>query len=220
MVCEGQQGVSDVFASALWEIDEQLDMAREGVAGDYMHGTVLQCDTGQAAVHVLHAAVRPDRRGRERRAPRRAAGVLRPRRRARRSAPATSCNLSNPAWATVRAYAVKHADGTMTVVLDNVQDPASNGATHAAAGPRRVLRSAQQVNLTASGLTATTGITLGGQTRPGRRHPGRAASDRRQRGRLHADGQRPGRQRRAADLHARAAAGTARRSSAACRASA
>ena len=47
VVCEGQQGVSDVFAAALWEIDEQLDMAREGVRGDYMHGTVLQCDTAK-----------------------------------------------------------------------------------------------------------------------------------------------------------------------------
>ena len=47
VVCEGQQGVSDVFASALWEIDDQLVTARQGVAGDYMHGTVVQCDTAK-----------------------------------------------------------------------------------------------------------------------------------------------------------------------------
>src|SRR5205807_9210204 len=43
VVCEGQAGVSNVYASALWEIDEQLVLAREGVAGAYEHGTVGQC---------------------------------------------------------------------------------------------------------------------------------------------------------------------------------
>ena len=33
VVCEGQAGVSNVFASALWEIDDQLVTARAGVAG-------------------------------------------------------------------------------------------------------------------------------------------------------------------------------------------
>ena len=47
MVCEGMPGVSDVYASALWAIDAQLDFAREGASGYYMHGTVLQCDTGK-----------------------------------------------------------------------------------------------------------------------------------------------------------------------------
>jgi hypothetical protein len=47
VVCEGQAGVSNVFAAALWEIDDQLVMARDGVAGDYMHGTVEQCGSAK-----------------------------------------------------------------------------------------------------------------------------------------------------------------------------
>ena len=38
-------------------------------------------------------------------------------------------NLTNPDSANVHAYAVEHADGTVTVVLDDFQDPASNGAS-------------------------------------------------------------------------------------------
>ncbi len=163
VVCEGQQGVSDVFAAALWEIDEQLDMAREGVRGDYMHGTVLQCDTAKplfmyytplcaptaAAASAGQLAAQPEFYG--------LAAV-------HQIGSGNFLQLSNPAWATVRAYAVHHADGTMTVVLDNVQDPAGNGATTLQLALGASFGSAEQVNLTASGLSATTGITLGGQT--------------------------------------------------------
>ncbi|HEY1488179.1 MAG TPA: glycosyl hydrolase family protein [Micromonosporaceae bacterium] len=163
VVCEGQQGVSDVFAAALWSVDEQLDMAREGVRGTYMHGTVLQCDTAKplfmyytplcapsaAAASAGQLAAQPEFYG--------LAAV-------HEIGTGNFLTLSNPAWATVRAYAVKHSDGTMTVVLDNVQDPAANGATTLQLNLGAGFASAEQVNLTASGLSATTGITLGGQT--------------------------------------------------------
>jgi hypothetical protein len=163
VVCEGQQGVSDVFAAALWSVDEQLDMAREGVRGTYMHGTVLQCDTAKplfmyytplcapsaAAASAGQLAAQPEFYG--------LAAV-------HEIGTGSFLTLSNPAWATVRAYAVKHSDGTMTVVLDNVQDPAANGATTLQLNLGASFGSAEQVNLTASGLSATTGITLGGQT--------------------------------------------------------
>ncbi len=163
VVCEGQQGVSDVFASALWEIDEQLALAREGVAGDYMHGTVIQCDAPKPLFMYYTPLCAPT------------------------AADATAGNLAaqpeyyglaavheigtghfltvtNPAWATVRAYAVKHADGTMTVVLDNVQDPASAGATTVQLDLDASYTSGQRIDLTGGSLTATAGITLGGQT--------------------------------------------------------
>lgn len=70
--------------------------------------------------------------------------------------------LSNPAWATVRAYAVKHADGTMTVVLDNVQDPAGNGPSTLQLDLGATFTWGSRVDLTASALTAQSGITLGG----------------------------------------------------------
>ena len=163
VVCEGQQGVSDVFAASLWEIDEQLAVAREGVQGDYMHGTVLQCDTAKplfmyytplcaptaAAATAGQLAAQPEYYG--------LAAV-------HEVGTGSFLQVTNPSWATVRAYAVKHSDGTMTVVLDNVQDPASNGPTTLQLALGASFSSADQVNLTASGLSATTGITLGGQT--------------------------------------------------------
>ena len=66
VVCEGQHGVSNVFASALWEIDDQL---RDGPRGRVRATTARHrraVRIGQAAVHVLHPAVRADRRRRDR----------------------------------------------------------------------------------------------------------------------------------------------------------
>jgi hypothetical protein len=56
VVCEGEDGVSNVFASALWEIDDQLLTAREGVSGDHEHGTVLECGSAKP---LFPGALRP-----------------------------------------------------------------------------------------------------------------------------------------------------------------
>jgi hypothetical protein len=164
VVCEGQNGVSNVFASALWEIDDQLVTAREGVAGDYMHGTVVQCDTAQplfmyytplcaptaAAAAAGDLSAQPEYYG--------LAAV-------RDVGTGAFLNLSNPVWADVRAYAVQHSNGTMTVVLDDVDDPSTTGPTTVQLDLGASYGWASQVNLSASGgLTATSGITLGGQT--------------------------------------------------------
>ncbi|HEY4019538.1 MAG TPA: glycosyl hydrolase family 79 C-terminal domain-containing protein [Pseudonocardiaceae bacterium] len=53
---------------------------------------------------------------------------------------------------------------TMKVVLDNVDDPASNGATALTLALGATFTSATRENLTASSLTATSRITLGGQS--------------------------------------------------------
>ncbi|MGH3167501.1 MAG: glycosyl hydrolase family protein [Trebonia sp.] len=162
VVCEGQQGVSDVFASALWEIDDQLVTAREGVAGDYMHGTVLQCDTAKplfmyytplcaptaADASAGDLAAQPEYYG--------LAAV-------RDVGSGAFLNLSDPVWADVRAYAVQHSNGTMTVVLDDVDDPSTTGPTTVQLDLGASYGWASQVDLAASGLTATSGITLGGQ---------------------------------------------------------
>ena len=164
VVCEGQAGVSNVFAAALWEIDDQLVMARDGVAGDYMHGTVEQCGsakplymyytplcapTAADATEGLLAA-QPEYYG--------LAAV-------RDVGTGQFLNLSNPVWADVRTYAVQHSNGTMTVVLDDVDNPSTTGSTTVTLDLGASYASASQVNLTASGgLTATSGITLGGQT--------------------------------------------------------
>ncbi len=164
VVCEGQAGVSNVFASALWEIDDQLVTARAGVAGDYMHGTVEQCGTSKPlymyytplcaptatdATEGLLAA-QPEYYG---------LAALRD------IGTGQFLNLTNPAWADVRAYAIQHTDGTMTVVLDNVDDPSTTAATTVQLDLGASYGWAREVKLTASGgLTATSGITLGGQT--------------------------------------------------------
>lgn len=165
VVCEGMPNVSDVYASALWVIDEQLVFARQGVGGDYMHGTVLQCDTGKPLFMYytpLCAPTAADATAGIESAQPEYYGLAT----VRQIGAGSFLNLSNPAWATVRAYAVKHADGTMTVVLDNVQDPASNGATTLQLSLGATFTSGSRVDLSANGggLTAKTGITLGNQT--------------------------------------------------------
>nr|WP_237554866.1 glycosyl hydrolase family 79 C-terminal domain-containing protein [Streptomyces sp. SID4948] len=163
VVCEGQQGVSDVFAAALWEIDEQLDLARGGVAGDYMHGTVIQCDAPKPLFMYYTPLCAPT-------AADAAAGRLAAQPEyyglaaVHQVGTGNFLGLDNPAYATLRAYAVRHPDGTMTVVLDNVQDPAANAATTVQLDLGSSFTSGRRVDLTAGGLTATGGITLGGQS--------------------------------------------------------
>jgi hypothetical protein len=164
VVCEGQDGVSNVFASALWEIDDQLVMAREGAAGDYMHGTVVQCNTAQPLFMYYTPLCAPT-------AADAAAGDLAAQPEyyglaaLRDVGTGSFLNLSNPVWADVRAYAVKHSNGTMTVVLDDVDDPSTTGSTTVQLDLGASYGWASQVDLTASGgLSATSGITLGGQS--------------------------------------------------------
>ena len=163
VVCQGMPGVSDVYASALWAVDEQLDFAQEGLAGDYMHGTVIQCGLAKPLFMYytpLCAATASDA----------TAGLLTAQPEyygfAAVHAVGTGSFLqtNNPLSSTIRTYAVKHADNSVTVVLDNVADPASNGATSLQLNLPQTYATASRFDLTASALTAKTGIKLGGQT--------------------------------------------------------
>lgn len=163
VVCEGQQGVSNVYAAALWEIDDQLVIAREGAAGDYEHGTVVQCGSAKplymfytpmcaataADASAGNVAAQPEYYG--------MAAVT-------EIGDGSFVGVNNPVWATVRGYAITHPNGTLSVILDDVQDPASNGATTVQLALGGTYHSGTRYNLTASSLTATSGITLGGQT--------------------------------------------------------
>jgi len=163
VVCEGMVGVSNVFASALWEIDDQLVLARDGVDGDYMHGTILQCNGAKPLFMYYTPLCAPT-------AADATSGTLaaQPEYYGLAAVHAIGTgeflNVTNPAWATVRGYAVEHTNGTMTVVLDDVQDPTSNGSTTLQLDLGANFVSGERVNLTASSLTATSGITLGGQS--------------------------------------------------------
>jgi hypothetical protein len=157
--CGGQPGVSDVFASALWEIDHQLVNARQGVTGTYEHGMVKQCGTAMPYTPLCAASATDAANGTLTAQPEYygLAAVA-------QLGTGSFLNVTNPDWANVRAYAIKHADGTEAVVLDNVQDPASNGPTTVQLNLGASFASGTRVDLTAAGLSATSGITLGGQS--------------------------------------------------------
>jgi Ricin-type beta-trefoil lectin domain/Glycosyl hydrolase family 79 C-terminal beta domain len=163
VVCEGQNGVSNVYASALWEIDEQLLTAREGVSGDYEHGTVVECGSAKPLYMYYTPLCAPT-------AADAAAGDLAAQPEyyglaaVHEIGPGDFLEVTNPDSANVHAYAIKHSNGTVTVMLDNVQDPSSNGATSLQLDLPASYASGEEVALTASGLSATSGITLGGQT--------------------------------------------------------
>ncbi len=154
VVCAGAPDVSDTFAASLWALDYGLLLAQRGVANaQFMDGTnAAGCDpytplcptTGDLTPRPIYY------------------GML-----------ATSLvgagkfvGVTNPDEADVRAYAVR--DGhQLTVVLDDVQNPATSGPTTISLnlGSAR-LHYGRITSLTTSdpaGLAATTAITLGGQ---------------------------------------------------------
>ncbi|HEV3173357.1 MAG TPA: glycosyl hydrolase family 79 C-terminal domain-containing protein [Actinocrinis sp.] len=153
-VCAGMAGVSDVFAAALWSLDYSLLLAQDGIASEnFMSGTTASgaCDpytplcptTGDLTPRPLYY------------------GMLA----TELVGTGNFVALDNSDSANIRAYAVKNGDH-LTVVLDDVQDPASNRATKISLNLGSGLRSGSSIALATSssaGLSATTGITLGGQ---------------------------------------------------------
>lgn len=152
-VCAGAPGVSDTFAAALWALDYSLLIAQQGIVNaDFMGGTyALGCDpytplcptTGDLTVRPIYYGLLATE----------LVGTGR------------FAALDNPGAADVRAYAVRHGH-RLTVVLDNVQDPATNGTTTVTLNLCDDFRSGRLTALTTSssaGLSATTDITLGGQ---------------------------------------------------------
>jgi hypothetical protein len=153
-VCAGEAGVSDVFASALWALDYNLLLAKDGVVNaEFMGGTTSTgaCDpytplcptTGDLTPRpVYYGLLATELVGTGR-----------------------FVSVSNPDSADIRAYALTHGNG-MTVVLDDVQDPASNGSTTVTLNLGANFRTGRLTALTTSsadGLSAKTAITLGGQ---------------------------------------------------------
>ncbi len=163
VVCEGEDGVSNVFASALWEIDDQLLTAREGVSGDYEHGTVVECGSAKPLYMYytpLCAPTAADATAGDLAAQPEYYGLAA----VHQIGTGDFLDVTNPDSANVHAYAIKHSNGTVTVVLDNFQNPSSYGATSLQLDLPAAYTSGEKVALTASGLSATSGITLGGQT--------------------------------------------------------
>jgi hypothetical protein len=153
VVCAGMAGVSDVFASSLWALDYSLLLAQNGVANaEFMDGTnSAGCDpytplcptTGDLTARPVYYGML-------------AAALV---------GTGNFVGVTNPDAADVRAYAVKNGPH-LTVVLDDVQDPAGNGPTAVTldlGAAFHLGRAATLATSSAAGLSATTGITLGGQ---------------------------------------------------------
>jgi hypothetical protein len=152
-VCAGTPGVSDAFASALWALDYNLLIAQQGIVNaDFMDGTnAAGCDpytplcptTGDlTAEPVYYGMLATELVGSGRFAA-----------------------VDDPEEADMRAYAVRQGH-RLTVVLDDVQDPAATGATTVSLNLGNGFHFGRLTALTTSssaGLSATTDITLGGQ---------------------------------------------------------
>jgi len=150
VTCGGTRGVSDVYASTLWALDYTLLLAGTGVTGGDFHGSLTGCGNYAPVCMVgSRLAAQPV-----------FYGMLA----TRLVGAGQFLALTNQDPANLRAYAV--ASGTrLTLVLDDVQDPAANGPTTVTVNLGRAYHQGQQILLASSGtggLSARTGITLGG----------------------------------------------------------
>ncbi|HEX6443986.1 MAG TPA: glycosyl hydrolase family protein [Streptosporangiales bacterium] len=180
--CSGQPGVSDAYATSLWSLDYLMQTAQTGVSrlefhtntaaicGDFKprdsadypisyryYGAFCAADQAALDAHELSAAPLYY-------------GIW-----AFRQVPAgrfVDLGLSDDDLSKLRAYGVESRDGKLTVVLINVQDPASSSSTGDAvtlrlpgsqgtAGSAVTLRSSAPGGL---GSTDASAITLGGRT--------------------------------------------------------
>ncbi len=158
--CEGTDGVSDTFASALWGIDAQLLYAQSGLSGFYLHSSIARC----GAAKPLYKAYTPFCAATDADA---AAGLLRVRPvyysslLMRLLGTGRFASLTNSDLTRLRAYAVRN--GTrLRLVLVNVTDPASNGPLITTVHLGAAFTHGTRIALTAPSLTTQTGITLGG----------------------------------------------------------
>jgi hypothetical protein len=148
--CGTAPGVANGFVSALWALDAVFQMAHVGVDGVNMH-------TYPGAIYQLFTFTRRQGRWRGFVAPE-YYGLLM----FARAVPPGARMLSlSGALGDVRAWATRAPDGTIHIVLIN--DDTARTRTVAvripgAGGPATLER------LRASGITARTGVTLGGQT--------------------------------------------------------
>jgi hypothetical protein len=149
--CRGLPGLSDSFASALWIVDALFHMARAGVDGVNIH-------TLPHATYQPFSFTRIGGRWDARVKPIYYGLLL-----FTQAAPAGSRLMptSHPPDNELRSGATRGSEGTVRVVLIN--DSALHALTLAVRPPRPV-GSATLERLAAPGLTATSGVTIAGQT--------------------------------------------------------
>jgi hypothetical protein len=147
--CLGRAGVSDTFASALWVIDTLFSMESAGVDGVNLHslpGAAYQPFTFDSAGGRWRGAVQPDYYG-----------LLMF---ARAFPPGAQLLPVAAPDGPVRVWATRAPDGQVRAVLINEDSRAHQVQLQLPAGAGR----ASLEWLRAPGATATSGVTLGGQT--------------------------------------------------------
>jgi hypothetical protein len=158
--CEGTDGVSDTYASALWGIDYELLGAQSGLSGLYLHSAIAKC----GAAKPLYKAYTPFCAATDADA---ANGILRVR--PVYYAPLLVHTLGTGNFRAVsggdltrlRAYAI-HSGHTLKLVLVNVTDPAATGNLSVTVKLGGTYTSGDTYALRASSLATQSGITLGG----------------------------------------------------------
>ena len=149
-VCWGAPGTSDVFASALWSLDDTLLLAHAGLASVEFQGRISGCASYSPLCTGRHGAAlfaRPD-----------FYGLLA----AQQVLPGAFLQVTDRGAGRLHAYALEGPDGAMSIVLDNFGGP----LVVTLRLPGRGARSAAETVLRTSsprGLAATGGITLGGR---------------------------------------------------------
>jgi hypothetical protein len=149
--CGGTRGVSDAFGSALWMLDTLFEMARTGVAGVNVHtvpNTINEVLGPQFANGHWSIRVHPEYYGMVMFA---------------QAAPAGShlLRISSPLPAGVKVWATRATDGTIHAVVINKR-LAGTETVHLNIASAQGTASVEQ--LRAPSLSATSGVTLGGQT--------------------------------------------------------
>jgi hypothetical protein len=153
--CEGQDGTSDVYASALWAVDDELMIAKTGIRGEYFHSAIAKCGAPKPfykAYTPFCAATDADAAAGRLIAHPEYYGLLM----LQQIGTGNFVSLTNPDTATLRAYAVKNGS-RLRLVLDNL-----SGSRTVSVKLDGKYTSGDLLGLSAPALTSKTGITLGG----------------------------------------------------------
>jgi hypothetical protein len=151
VICWGAPGVSNTYASALWILDYGLLLAEHGVSAANFQTRIVGCTPYLplcTAAHSTQLFAQPEFYG---------LMAL------EQVGTGRFLDVSDPAAARLRAFAVAPAPGRLSVVLDNL----GAATTVALALPADGLAQARETVLATGsprGLAATSQITLGGQS--------------------------------------------------------
>ncbi len=154
--CEGRQGVSDSFGSALWGVDNQLMVAQLGNSGMYLNSSDGLC--GEPPYYTPFCALTPEDEalGQLRAQPVYYSQLL-----IRQLGTGSFLPVSNNTLTNLRVYAVRN--GTrLRIVIVNVTDPASTRPLKTTLKLPTTYNHGYLYQLTAPSMSTMDGIRLGG----------------------------------------------------------